>query len=87
MLFLANLVVKAQRRRPVTGPSGMIDGVGRTLTPIEPGGSGHVTTHGEIWTATSNELIPEGESVRVIAVEGMTLTVRHSAPAAHGGQQ
>ena len=87
VLFLANLVVKAQRRRPVTGPSGMIDGVGRTLTPIEPGGSGHVTTHGEIWTATSNELIPEGESVRVIAVEGMTLTVRHSAPAAHGGQQ
>ena len=87
VLFLANLVVKAQRRRPVTGPSGMIDGVGRTLTPIEPGGSGRVATHGEIWTATSNELIPEGESVRVIAVEGMTLTVRRSAPAAHGGQQ
>ena len=87
VLFLANLVVKAQRRRPVTGPSGMIEEVGRTLTPIEPGGSGRVATHGEIWTATSNEVIPEGESVRVIAVEGMTLTVRCSAPAAHGGQQ
>ena len=87
VLFLANLAVKAQRRRPVTGPSGMIEEVGRTLTPIEPGGSGRVATHGEIWTATSNEVIPEGESVRVTAVEGMMLTVRRSAPVAHGGQQ
>ena len=33
------------------------------------------------------EVILEGESVRVIAVEGMMLTVRRSAPVAHGGQQ
>ena len=86
MAGLMRLVIKAQLRPAVTGPSGMIDEVGRTLTLIEPGGSGRVATHGEIWTATSNEAIAEGESVRVTAVDGMTLTVRRSAPGAHGGQ-
>ena len=86
MAGLMRLVIKAQLRPAVTGPSGMIDEVGRTLTLIEPGGSGRVATHGEIWTATSNEAIAEGESVRVTAVDGMTLTVRRSASGAHGGQ-
>ena len=86
MAGLMRLVIKAQLRPAVTGPSGMIDEVGRTLTLIEPGGSGRVATHGEIWTATSNEAIAEGQSVRVTAVDGMTLTVRRSASAAHGGQ-
>ena len=83
---LMRLVIKAQLRPAVTGPSGMIDEVGRTLTLIEPGGSGRVATHGEIWKATSNEAIGEGESVRVTAVDRMTLTVRRSASGAHGGQ-
>ena len=86
MVGLMRLVIKAQLRPAVTGPSGMIDEVGRTLTLIEPGRSGRVATHGEIWMATSNEAITEGESVRVTAVDGMTLTVRRSASGAHGGQ-
>ena len=86
MAGLMRLVIKAQLRPAVTGSSGMIDEVGRTLTLIEPGGSGRVATHGEIWKATSNEAIGEGESVRVTAVDGMTLTVRRSASGAHGGQ-
>ena len=86
MAGLMRLVIKAQLRPAVTGPSGMIDEVGRTLTLIEPGGSGRVATHGEIWKATSNEAIAEGESVRVTAVDGMTLTVRRSASGAYGGQ-
>ncbi len=86
MAGLMRLVIKAQLRPAVTGPSGMIDEVGRTLSLIEPGGSGRVATHGEIWKATSNEAIGEGESVRVTAVDGMTLTVRRSASGAHGGQ-
>ena len=86
MAGLMRLVIKAQLRPSVTGPSGMIDEVGRTLTLIEPGGLGRVATHGEIWTATSNEAIAEGESVRVTAVDGMTLTVRRWASGAHRGQ-
>jgi membrane protein implicated in regulation of membrane protease activity len=57
----------------------MVDEVGTALTPIEPGGIGRVQTHGEIWTATASEPVHEGDSVRVIAVKGMLLTVRPEA--------
>jgi membrane-bound serine protease (ClpP class) len=75
LLFLVTLAVNAQRTRPVTGLSAMLHEVGYALTPIEPGGTGHVRTHGEIWTASSNERIEAGTPVRVTAVEGLRLQV------------
>ena len=76
LVFLVRLAVQAQRTRPVTGRTGMVDKVGRALTPIAPGGVGRVQTHGEIWTATSSEPINTGDAVRVLGVEGLVLTVR-----------
>jgi membrane-bound serine protease (ClpP class) len=88
MFFLVNLAVQAHRRVSVTGPTGMLNEVGRALTPIEPGVTGRVATRGEIWTAVSTEPIPEGERVRVTDVNGLTLTVRRDAPGgAPGGEQ
>lgn len=75
VLFLVNLAVRAQRTRPVTGTSGMLDEVGEALSPIAPGVPGRVRAHGEIWTATSAEPIAAGESVRVTGVRGLSLTV------------
>jgi membrane-bound serine protease (ClpP class) len=60
---------------PVTGASAMLDELGYALTAIDPGGSGHVRTHGEIWTASANERIEAGTPVRVTAVEGLRLRV------------
>ena len=65
-------------RPPVTGTAGMLDEVGHALTPIEPGGSGRVRTHGEIWTATADEPIEQAHG-RVTAVNGLTLRVRQQA--------
>ncbi len=79
VLALVRLAIRAQLQRPVTGPAAMIDEVGHTLTPIDPGRPGRITTHGEIWTATADEPIAEGEPVRVVGVKGMTLTVRRTA--------
>ncbi|HVL65939.1 MAG TPA: nodulation protein NfeD [Vicinamibacterales bacterium] len=76
LLFLVRLGVQAQRQRSVTGHEGMIDKVGRALTPIDPGGVGRVQTHGEIWSATAAEPIAAGDPVRVVAVDGLRLTVR-----------
>lgn len=76
ILFLVQLAVQAQRQRAVTGAAGMLDEVGRALTSIEPGGTGRVQTHGEIWTATADEPIAAGEGVRVVNVKGLLLTVR-----------
>jgi len=75
LLFLVTLAVNAQRTRPVTGVSAMLHEMGYALTPIEPGGTGHVRTHGEIWTASANERIEAGTPVRVTAVEGLRLRV------------
>ena len=75
LLFLVTLAVNAQRTRPVTGVSAMLHETGYALTAIDPGGTGHVRTHGEIWTASANERIEPGTPVRVTAVEGLRLRV------------
>ena len=74
--ILAKIGISAHLAPPVTGRAGMIDSVGQTLSAISPGTSGRVSTHGEIWTATSDEEIAEGEPVRVVGVDGLRLTVR-----------
>jgi membrane-bound serine protease (ClpP class) len=60
----------------VTGTAGMLDEVGFALTSIDPGGTGRVQTHGEIWTATADEPIDAGARVQVVGVKGLSLTVR-----------
>jgi membrane-bound serine protease (ClpP class) len=75
LLFLVTLAVNAQRARPVTGASAMLDEIAHALTPIEPGATGSVRTHGEIWTATADEPIEAGSPVRVTAVNGLLLRV------------
>lgn len=78
LVFLVRLAVKAQRLRPITGDEGMIDETARALTSIEPGGVGRVQTRGEIWTATASEAVAAGETVKVVAVKGLMLTVRRA---------
>jgi membrane-bound serine protease (ClpP class) len=79
LTFLVRLTVASQRRRSVTGASGMLGEVGRASTRLEPGTIGRVVTHGELWRAIADEPIAEGETVRVTAVDGLTLTVRRDA--------
>jgi membrane protein implicated in regulation of membrane protease activity len=51
---------------------------GQALTAIEPGGTGRVATHGEIWTATAAEPISPGDPIVVTAVRGLIVTVRRA---------
>lgn len=76
LLFLVRLAVQAQQQRSVTGEDGMVGEAGRALTSIDPGGVGRVQTHGEIWTATSDEPVSAGDRVKVVSVRGLLLTVR-----------
>jgi membrane-bound serine protease (ClpP class) len=75
-VVLVRLAVAAQRQPAVTGSSGMIGETGRALTPLQPGTTGSVSVHGEIWQATSSEPVSDGAHVRVIGVDGLTLSVR-----------
>src|SRR5205823_6571651 len=77
-IFLVRLGVAAQRRPALTGRAGMIGEPGQALTAIGPDAPGRVATHGEIWRAMSSEPIPEGARVRVVDVDGLSLTVRRA---------
>jgi membrane-bound serine protease (ClpP class) len=81
LLLLVGMGVRAQQARATTGSEGMIDEVGRALTSIEPGGVGRVQAHGEIWTATAQQAISAGDTIRVIGVKGLLLTVEPEADA------
>ena len=74
--FLVRLGLAAQRRAPVTGIEGMLNTLGETLEPIEPGRAGSLKVRGEIWRAVASERIAAGDRVRITHVDGLTLTVR-----------
>ena len=76
LLFLVRLGIKAQAQPAVTGESGMLHTFAQALTTIEPGGVGRVSTRGEIWTATSPEVVHAGDRVVVTGVKGLLLTVK-----------
>ena len=76
LLFLVRLAVLSQRRRSVTGVSGMLGATGTALTAIPAGGEGRVSVHGEIWTARSAEAQAAGDTVLISGVDGLVLTVR-----------
>ncbi|MBA3640147.1 MAG: nodulation protein NfeD [Acidobacteriota bacterium] len=76
LLFLVRLAVQAQRQRSVTGEAGMLDEVGHAMSSISAGGVGRVQAHGEIWTATSDQDVAAGDRVKIVAVQGLLLTVR-----------
>jgi membrane-bound serine protease (ClpP class) len=71
---ILSFAVKAQLSKVRTGKEGLIGEVGRARTDIS--GKGKVFLHGELWNATSDEYIKEGEEVVVIDVQDLTLKVR-----------
>ncbi|MEO8514203.1 MAG: nodulation protein NfeD [Ignavibacteria bacterium] len=73
--LLAWLVVKAYKRKAMTGVSGMIGEIGEVFNDIT-GGSGFVKIMGEIWKAKADENIPKGEKVKVLEVKDLTIVVQ-----------
>jgi membrane-bound serine protease (ClpP class) len=49
------------------------------LTPIDAKG-GKIFIEGEYWNATSDTSVEKGESVRISAVEGLTVKVEPALP-------
>jgi membrane-bound serine protease (ClpP class) len=74
--LLVRLGMAAQRSAPVTGVEGLIGQEGDVLTSIEPPTPGSIAAHGEIWRAQADSPIPAGVRVRIVSVDGLTLTVR-----------
>jgi membrane-bound serine protease (ClpP class) len=80
VLFLGRLALNAQARPPTTGAEGLIGAEGRTREPLATDTPGHIDVHGEIWRARSRASVPAGARVRIVAIDGLTLTVEPSDP-------
>ncbi|MDT8324854.1 MAG: NfeD family protein, partial [Bacteroidota bacterium] len=79
-LFIVGKGIAVMRRRATTGVEGMIGERGAVRDPIDPVGS--VSVHGEIWRARSESgPIASGATVRVIALDNLTLVVREDRTA------
>lgn len=76
MIVIAS-VVRAHRRKVVTGEQEMIGALGEVLAWA--GESGQVRVHSERWQARSSRPLKAGEQVRVIARDKLTLVVEPAA--------
>jgi membrane-bound serine protease (ClpP class) len=74
-LFLGRLALSAQLQPPVTGAHALVGQLARARTPLVPSEPGLVDMRGEIWRAVSLVPLPPGHPVRVLRVDGLTLTV------------
>lgn len=73
-VFAFGMTLKTMRKKPTTGKKGIIGQVGRVKKKIE--GEGVVSVSGELWQAESDEVIEEGEKVKVVGIEGLILKVK-----------
>jgi membrane-bound serine protease (ClpP class) len=71
------LVIKAYRRKPVTGSEGLVGLEGEAKTDIHEDGQAFV--HGEIWGAWSSEPISAGEKIVVESMEHLKLKVKKAS--------
>jgi membrane-bound serine protease (ClpP class) len=76
-ILLAYLVIRAHKRKAMTGEMGMVGEIGEVFSDFISG-SGSVKVLGEIWKAESDdtEALSKGMRVKVISVKGLTIKVQ-----------
>jgi membrane-bound serine protease (ClpP class) len=74
-LFVAGAGIRAQRLPARAGAETMLGRVVPAVEPIDPAG-GKVFIEGEYWNAVSAEAIAAGQAVEIVALNGLTLTVK-----------
>lgn len=72
-VFLLQLAIRSFRLKSATGSEAMVGEIGEVRAALDP--EGKVFVHGELWNARAASSIAAGQSVRVIAVDGMFLEV------------
>ena len=73
LIVAMTFAIRAQFRKTVTGAEGMIGQTGEARSRIAP--DGKVFVAGEYWDAESDDVIKEGERIKVVALKGMKLKV------------
>jgi membrane-bound serine protease (ClpP class) len=73
-MAVAFLAIRAHMAKPRTGYQGLIGEIAVAKESLAP--EGKVFVHGELWNATSDDIVPVGSRVEVIGVENLLLKVR-----------
>ncbi len=73
---VARLGLKTRMIRPQTGPETLLGMRGTVVVTLEP--EGKVLVNGELWNATSQEVIQKGEKVEVVEVHNLKLKVKRN---------
>jgi membrane-bound serine protease (ClpP class) len=74
LLFVVTAGLRALGARSALGPSALVGETGLVREALDP--EGQVLVHGELWRAVApGGPLPEGARVRVVDVDGLTLTV------------
>jgi membrane-bound serine protease (ClpP class) len=76
LFFLGRLIFRSYRSGIGGSESRMIGLKGKALTELAP--EGRVIVQGEYWWARSRARIREGETIRVIGIDGLTLEIEPS---------
>lgn len=74
-ILLVGAVVKAYKRRIISGKEGLIGEIGQAKTDIGVDKEGKVFIHGETWNAIAHVEIKTGEKIKVVKVDEMSLIV------------
>ncbi|MDH3987426.1 MAG: nodulation protein NfeD, partial [Gammaproteobacteria bacterium] len=73
-LFIIGAAIKARERPVVSGQEELLHMTGKVLADFE--GAGHIRIHGEIWQAQSATALRRGDTVQVVAIDGLVLKVQ-----------
>ena len=73
-IFAVGFVLKAHRKKPLTGKEGLIGEEGVTIETLNP--TGQIEIHGEIWKAIADEKIKKGTQVIVQEVNSQHLRLK-----------
>lgn len=72
-VILLRYAVAAYRAKAAMGPQALVETFGTAQTDLTP--EGKVLVRGEIWNARAREPVAQGDRVRVLATEGLSLLV------------
>ena len=73
MTIILRLALRARRHKVVTGPEGMVGSAAEAMEDFTE--TGRVRAHGEIWRARCTSPVHQGDRLRILAVDGLTLHV------------
>jgi membrane-bound serine protease (ClpP class) len=74
-VVLMRLVLRSRQWKTATGKEELIGAVGVAVARLSVGAEGMIRVHGELWRAESSRPVQEGETVRILRVEGLKLYV------------